>query len=116
MRMAQAVVENTPLDIAEETRRLVTGRVMVLTLLGHMLLHLDRLNLGFASLEMNKALNLGPEIYGFGAGIFFLGYAFFEIPSNFALRRFGAPIWLGRIMGFCQRSRQERWKRQSLCE
>jgi ACS family tartrate transporter-like MFS transporter len=63
-----------------------------------MLCHMDRLNLGFASLTMNKDLGFGPEVYGFGAGIFFIGYALFEIPSNFALRKFGAPAWIGRIM------------------
>jgi MFS transporter, ACS family, tartrate transporter len=55
---------------------------------------LDRVNVGFAELG-----NLGftPEVFGFGAGIFFVGYIPFEIPSNLALARFGARIWIARI-------------------
>lgn len=59
---------------------------------------LDRVNVGFAALHMNEDLGFSPSVYGFGAGIFFLGYIAFEIPSNMALRRFGARIWIARIM------------------
>jgi len=55
-------------------------------------------NIGFAALHMNKDLGLSPSVFGFGAGIFFLGYIAFEIPSNLALQRFGARIWIARIM------------------
>lgn len=59
---------------------------------------LDRVNVGFAALHMNEDLGFSPSVYGFGAGIFFLGYIAFEIPSNLALRRFGARLWIARIM------------------
>ncbi|MEM7400118.1 MAG: MFS transporter, partial [Pseudomonadota bacterium] len=59
---------------------------------------LDRVNVGFAALDMNEDLGFSPAVYGFGAGVFFLGYILFEIPSNLALRRFGARIWIARIM------------------
>ena len=59
---------------------------------------LDRVNVGFAALAMNDDLDFTPEIFGFGAGIFFVGYILFEIPSNLALARFGARIWIARIM------------------
>ena len=59
---------------------------------------LDRVNVGFAALTMNKDLGFGPETYGFGAGIFFAGYLLFEVPSNLALQYFGARIWIARIM------------------
>jgi ACS family tartrate transporter-like MFS transporter len=59
---------------------------------------LDRVNVGFAALAMNQDLGLTPSIFGAGAGIFFVGYLLFEIPSNLALQRFGARIWLARIM------------------
>ena len=59
---------------------------------------LDRVNVGFAALSMNADLGFTPEIFGFGAGIFFAGYILFEIPSNLALHRFGARIWIARIM------------------
>jgi ACS family tartrate transporter-like MFS transporter len=59
---------------------------------------LDRVNVGFAALAMNEDLGFTPEVFGFGAGIFFVGYILFEVPSNLALHRFGARIWIGRIM------------------
>ena len=59
---------------------------------------LDRTNISFAALEMNRDLGLTPKVYGFAAGVFFLGYCLFEIPSNLILQRVGARIWLMRIM------------------
>ena len=59
---------------------------------------LDRVNVGYAALAMNADLGFTPAIYGTGAGIFFVGYILFEIPSNLALQRFGARIWIARIM------------------
>ena len=59
---------------------------------------LDRVNVGFAALAMNEDLGFTPEVFGFGAGIFFVGYILFEVPSNLALHRFGARLWIGRIM------------------
>src|SRR4051794_7857008 len=59
--------------------------------------YLDRVNVGFAALQMNAALGLSSQVFGAGAGIFFLGYFLFEIPSNLALARVGARIWIARI-------------------
>jgi ACS family tartrate transporter-like MFS transporter len=59
---------------------------------------LDRVNVGFAALAMNEDLGFSPSIFGAGAGIFFVGYLLFEIPSNLALQHFGARIWIARIM------------------
>jgi ACS family tartrate transporter-like MFS transporter len=59
---------------------------------------LDRVNVGFAALAMNDDLGFSPSVFGAGAGIFFVGYILFEIPSNLALQRFGARIWIARIM------------------
>jgi MFS transporter, ACS family, tartrate transporter len=59
---------------------------------------LDRVNVGFAALTMNKELGLAAEMYGFGAGIFFVGYFIFEVPSNLILERVGARRWIARIM------------------
>ncbi|MGH6832947.1 MAG: MFS transporter, partial [Methyloceanibacter sp.] len=59
---------------------------------------LDRVNVGFAALAMNEDLGFSPSVFGAGAGIFFAGYILFEIPSNLALQRFGARIWIARIM------------------
>jgi len=55
---------------------------------------LDRVNVGFAALSMNQDLGFSPSVFGTGAGIFFAGYLLFEVPSNLALQRFGARIWI----------------------
>jgi MFS transporter, ACS family, tartrate transporter len=60
--------------------------------------YLDRINVGFAALQMNRQLALSEAAFGFGAGVFFLGYFVLEIPSNLLLRRFGARLWISRII------------------
>ena len=59
---------------------------------------LDRVNVSFAALTMNKDLGLSDVAYGVGTGIFFIAYFLFEVPSNLALKRFGARVWIARIM------------------
>ena len=68
-------------------------RLMSLILLLYFIAFVDRVNVGFAALTMNKDLGLTPYIYGWGAGIFFFGYFIFEVPSNLALERFGTLPW-----------------------
>lgn len=75
-----------------------TVRLIPFLCLAYTVNFLDRVNVGFAALHMNEDLGFSPSVYGFGAGIFFLGYIAFEIPSNLALRRFGARLWIARIM------------------
>lgn len=75
----------------------VTRRLVPFLMLMFFVSLLDRANISFAALQMNKDLSLGPQAYGFAAGVFFIGYVLFEIPSNIALARFGARAWLGRI-------------------
>ena len=60
--------------------------------------YLDRVNVGFAKLQMQKELAFSETVYGFGAGIFFLGYVLFEVPSNVILYKVGARLWLARVM------------------
>jgi ACS family tartrate transporter-like MFS transporter len=60
--------------------------------------YLDRANIGYAALQMNKELALTSEAFGFAAGIFFIGYFLFEVPSNVALNKYGARIWISRIL------------------
>jgi ACS family tartrate transporter-like MFS transporter len=76
----------------------VSRRLIPFLLLLYVLNFLDRVNVGFAALEMNRDLGFGPAVYGFGAGIFFLGYCLFEVPSNLVLYRVGARLWIARIM------------------
>lgn len=64
----------------------------------YVMAYLDRMNVGFAQLQMKETLQFGDAIYGFGAGIFFISYTLFEIPSNLILEKVGAKIWLARIM------------------
>jgi ACS family tartrate transporter-like MFS transporter len=79
--------------IAKASRRLIPFLVLC-----YAVNFLDRVNVGFAALAMNEDLGFTPEVFGFGAGIFFAGYILFEVPSNLALARFGARIWIARIM------------------
>ncbi|MFD9665043.1 MFS transporter [Rhodococcus sp. NPDC059968] len=78
--------------------RLVTWRVLPLLMIAQLLMNLDRSAISFAGLDMMDSLSLSPEQFGFAAGIFFWGYLLFEVPSNFALRRFGPRMWIGRIL------------------
>src|SRR6202012_3422004 len=66
--------------------------------LAYFLSYLDRVNLSFAGLTMNRALGFSPTVFAWGAGIFFIGYFLFEVPSNLALEKFGASRWIARIM------------------
>jgi ACS family tartrate transporter-like MFS transporter len=76
----------------------VSRRLIPFLLLLYILNFLDRVNVGFAALEMNRDLGFGPAVYGLGAGIFFIGYCLFEVPSNLVLYRTGARLWIARIM------------------
>ena len=73
-------------------------RLIPFMMLLYMVSFLDRVNVGFAALTMNEDLSFTPEIYGWGAGIFFIGYFLFEVPSNLVLEKVGARLWICRIM------------------
>lgn len=76
----------------------VSWRLLPLIVAVYLVAYIDRTNIAFASLTMNKDLGLSAYVYGWGAGIFFLGYALFEVPSNLVLARVGARVWIARIM------------------
>ena len=78
--------------------RLVSRRFMPLLLAAYISSYLDRVNVGFAALTANRDLGLSPTAYGWGAGLFFVGYFLFEFPSNLILERVGARRWIARIM------------------
>jgi MFS family permease len=91
-------------DVERQTIAAITRRIIPLLMVCYFFAYLDRVNLSFASLQMNKALNLSASSYGFGAGLFFLSYCICEVPSNLLLFRFGATRWIARIMftlGLC---------------
>jgi MFS transporter, ACS family, tartrate transporter len=79
--------------IAKVTRRLVPFLIVC-----YFIAYLDRVNVGFAALAMNQDLGLSQTAFGLGAGIFFIAYFIFEVPSNLLLERFGARKWIARIM------------------
>ena len=79
--------------IAKVSRRLVPFLIVC-----YFVAYLDRVNVGFAALTMNQDLGLSQTAFGFGAGIFFIAYFIFEVPSNLLLERFGARKWIARIM------------------
>jgi len=82
----------------EALYRKVAWRLIPLLLLCYVVAYLDRVNVGFAKLQMMDQLGFSDTIYGLGAGMFFIGYFLFEVPSNIILHRVGARVWIGRIM------------------
>lgn len=76
----------------------VTARLLPFLFLSYVAAYLDRVNVGFAKLQMLSDLQFSETVYGLGAGIFFIGYFLFEVPSNIIMHKVGARIWIGRIM------------------
>jgi ACS family tartrate transporter-like MFS transporter len=88
---------DTAVDVAGVLAKVRRRLIQFLVLL-YIVAYLDRINVGFAALQMNEALGFSSTTYGFGAGVFFLSYVLFEIPSNVILARVGARVWIARIM------------------
>ena len=84
--------------IEHTTMHKVYLRVLPLAALTYFFCYLDRINVGFAALTMNKDIGLDSAIYGMAAGVFFWGYFLFEVPSNIVLEKVGARLWIARIM------------------
>jgi MFS transporter, ACS family, tartrate transporter len=85
-------------EVETFTIRAISWRLIPFLVLAYFFSYLDRVNLGFAALTMNAELKFTPLIFAWGAGIFFIGYFIFEVPSNLALEKFGASRWIARIM------------------
>jgi MFS family permease len=96
--MGSAMLAEGPTDLQHSTLRKIRNRCVLPLLLAFVISYLDRVNVGFAALTANRDLGLTRVEYGWGAGLLFLGYCFFELPSNLALERFGARRWIARIM------------------
>ena len=86
------------LEIETRTIGKVTRRLVPFLIICYFVAYLDRVNVGFAALQMTKELSLTSTMFGFGAGVFFLLYFVFEVPSNLFLEKFGARRWIARIM------------------
>src|SRR5207344_3271528 len=85
-------------ELKRRTILKVSWRLLPLIVVCYLINYIDRTNVSVAALTMNKDLGLSATMFGLGAGIFFFGYAFFEVPSNIVLRRVGARLWIARIM------------------
>jgi D-galactonate transporter len=85
-------------DLERSTIKAISWRLIPFLILAYFFSYLDRVNLGFAALTMNAELKFSPLVFSWGAGIFFIGYFLFEVPSNLALEKFGASRWIARIM------------------
>src|SRR4051812_39399213 len=84
--------------LEQRTMRRVSWRLLPLIVVIYFVAYIDRSNVGFAASGMNRELGFSAYLYGWGAGIFFIGYFFFEVPSNLLLERVGARRWIARIM------------------
>src|SRR6201995_5896905 len=78
--------------------RKISLRIVPFIMILYFVAFIDRVNIGFAALTMNKDLRLSPSVFRFGAGLFFWGCFRFEVPSNLALDKFGARLWIARVM------------------
>jgi MFS family permease len=96
--MQKASAERNSTDFESATYRRVTARLIPYLFLCYILAYIDRVNIGFAKLQMQHDLGMSDAVYGLGAGIFFIGYFFFEVPANLIMQRIGARLWLGPIM------------------
>ncbi|MBV6290380.1 MFS transporter [Pseudomonas aegrilactucae] len=82
----------------DATHSTITWRLMPLLLVCYLFAHLDRINIGFAKMQMSSDLHFSDTVYGFGAGLFFIAYALFGVPSNMALDRVGPRRWIATLM------------------
>jgi ACS family tartrate transporter-like MFS transporter len=94
---AQAEPPN-PSSPESKTMRRVAWRLLPFLMVCYFVSFLDRVNVGFAALQMVKGLHMSPAVFGFGGGIFFVSYFLFEVPSNLLLEKVGARLWIARIM------------------
>jgi MFS family permease len=99
---SQALPVDQPQDVPPEfekrTYNKVIWRLMPFLFMCYIFAYVDRVNVGFAGLDMKRDLGMNDAVFGIGSGIFFIGYLFFQIPCNIALQKIGAKRWLGPIM------------------
>ncbi len=95
-----AIAQTSPpiSDLERLTMKRVAWRLLPFLIVCYLIAIIDRGNIGMASLQMNQDLGLSPAIFGFASSLFFFSYFLVEVPSNLALQKFGARIWIARIM------------------
>lgn len=87
-----------PEPVGDRARRRIMRRILPYLFVIFVIAYLDRVNVGYAALEMTGDLGFSPEVYGFGAGVFFIGYFLLEIPGSLIVERWSARLWISRIM------------------
>ena len=97
MTTADAAAPTAP-DLGSVLYRKLAWRLIPFLFVAYIVAFLDRVNVGYAKLQMAADLQFSDEVYGLGAGMFFIGYFFFEVPSNLILERVGARVWIARIL------------------
>jgi D-galactonate transporter len=95
-RSAAPIVSASPAN--DLLYRKITWHILPIMLLAYIVAYIDRVNVGFAKLQMLSDLKFSDSVYGLGAGIFFLGYFIFEVPSNLILHKVGAHVWICRVL------------------
>src|SRR5262245_41561105 len=98
MQSMQTGLPHSASEFEATTIRRVTLRLLPFLMVCYFVSFVDRVNLGFAALQMVRDLNLSATVFGLGGGVFFLSYFLFEVPSNLVLARVGARLWIARIM------------------
>lgn len=96
--MSSPTVPVTPHSTLDSAVKKAAARLVPLLVVLYAVNYLDRVNVGYAALKMNADLGLSSTAFGLGAGLFFIGYVLFEVPSNLILRKVGARVWIARIM------------------
>src|SRR6266481_3997407 len=96
--MARPDSVNSTTAVEDKVYTKVAWRLVPVLFICYIAAYLDRVNIGFAELQMKTDLKFSDTVYGLGAGIFFIGYFFFEVPSNILLEKVGARVWIARIM------------------
>lgn len=97
-QLAETVTRDVPSDIGQRVIQRVTRRLVPFLVLLYIIAFIDRVNLGYAKLQMASELGFSDAVYGFGAGIFFIGYVLLEIPGTLLVERWSARLWISRIM------------------
>src|SRR6266513_2762662 len=110
--------------VAERASQRIARRILPYLFLLYVIAYLDRVNVGYAALQMTTALGFTPDVYGFGVGIFFIGYFLLEVPGSILVEKWSARKWMARIMiswgmiailtGFIHTATQFYWIRFSL--
>src|ERR1700760_870651 len=99
IRMAQSTAQTVTIDSAEQAvMSKIAWRLVPFLMLCYFIAFVDRVNAGFAALQMNHDIGLTQAAFGLGGGLFYVTYVLFEIPSNLAMKKVGARLWIARIM------------------